>query len=421
MNLALLFPGQGSQYVGMGADFYQEFASVRLIFEQASNVLGYDLANLCFNGTIEELTKTEYTQPALLTLSVAIFNVYMEEVGIAPLYLAGHSLGEISALTCAGGIDFTDAVKIVQKRGELMQAALPQDLGAMLSISGINQAEIEAECLNCSTGDQVVVVSNYNSPEQIVISGHKSAVCRVGEKLSQKGALVTFLKVSSAFHSPLMRPAAQKFASELQQYKFKKLKWPVISNVDALPYRDPEEIPVRLVSQLEKAVRWQESLNYLQNNGITHAIEIGPKTVLKNLMKRNVPQLITYAYDKPGDRKELKAVFSPGKGENRQTAEVVSRCLAAAVCTRNRNWNAAEYRTGVIEPYRRIRAIYDNLQNESKEVGFGPMQEALELLRLIFTTKKVPIVEQNERFSQIFQSTGTRHLFENFILSQNNL
>jgi [acyl-carrier-protein] S-malonyltransferase len=421
MNLALLFPGQGSQYIGMGANFYQEFASVRLLFEQADNVLGYNLENLCFSGNIEELTKTEYTQPALLTLSVAIFNVYMEEIGIKPRYLAGHSLGEISALTCAGGIEFSDALKIVQKRGQFMQTALPEGLGTMLSISGINQAEIETECLNCSADDEIVCVSNYNSPDQIVISGHKSAVGKVGEKLSKRGAIVTFLKVSSAFHSPLMGSAARKLASELMTYKFLQLKWPVISNVDGLPYTNPDEILERLIRQIEKPVRWQESLHYLKKQGITTAIEIGPHNVLKNLVKRNTPNINTYAYDKPKDRQTVKKLFLANQGENRQAAKVVSMCLAAAMCTRNRNWNNDEYRIGVIEPYRRIKAIYDNLQNENQESALNQIQEALEMLRLILETKKAPVAEQNERFSRILQNTGIKHLFGKFVMSQNIL
>lgn len=417
MKLALLFPGQGSQYVGMGEIFYQNFSAARMVFEEANDVLKYNLRDLCFNGNIEELTKTEYTQPAILTVSVAMFRVYLEEIGIEPIYAAGHSLGEISALTCAGGLNFEDALKIVQKRGRFMQEALPQGLGTMSSISGIEKGLIESECRNCCTNGEIVVISNYNSPEQIVISGHKNTVAKVCEKLSEMGAICTFLNVSSAFHSPLMQTAAENLAMELRKYTFKEMKWPVISNVHGLPYLNASEIPDKLIRQLESPVRWQESMDYLSRQGITHAVEIGPKAILKNLMKKNVPDIITYSYDKPEDIQLMKNIFNNKEKAGNEVLKkqtVVSMCLAAAVCTRNRNWNNDQYRKGVIEPYQRIKEIYNSFINQAKEPTVAQMKDALNLLRSIFNTKKVPLKEQNERFNNIFETTGTKHIFSDF-------
>ncbi|NLW46761.1 MAG: ACP S-malonyltransferase, partial [Firmicutes bacterium] len=350
-------------------------------------------------------------------VSVAMFRVYLEEIGIEPIYAAGHSLGEISALTCAGGLKFEDALKIVQKRGRFMQEALPQGLGTMSSISGIEKGLIESECRNCCTNGEIVVISNYNSPEQIVISGHKNAVAKVCEKLSESGAMFTFLNVSSACHSPLMQSAAQNLSMELTKYTFKEMKWPVISNVDALPYIHSSEIVDKLIRQLESPVRWKESMDYISRQGITHAIEIGPKIILKNLMKKNAPEIITFSYDKPVDIQSIKNIFKneiKAGNEVTKNQTVVAMCLAAAVCTRNRNWNNDQYRKGVIEPYQRIKEIYNSFINQAKEPTVAQMKDALNLLRSIFNTKKVPIKEQNERFINIIETTGTKQMFSDF-------
>ncbi|HBF36206.1 MAG TPA: [acyl-carrier-protein] S-malonyltransferase [Firmicutes bacterium] len=415
MNLVLLFPGQGAQYTGMGKSFCDRYASAKVTFEEANDVLGYDLQNLCFYGKIEELTQTEYAQPGLLTVSMAIFRVFMEEIGIKPIYALGHSLGEISAITCAGGLQFRDALKIVQKRGRLMQETLPDGAGTMSSISGIDKSVIEEECHRLCSEDEIVVVSNYNSPQQTIISGHRHAVAKVGQKLVANGAIVTNLNVSSAFHSPLMKPMVPDFSAELAKYSFQDLNWPVISNVDAVPYFKSSEICNRLIRQIEEPVRWQESIHYIQKQGITHAIEIGPKTVLKNLMIRNAPEIVTYSYDKSEDRLSLvkgplrKSTQAGSAEEDIQT--VVTMCLAAAVSTRNRNWNEEEFLKGVIEPYQRIRAMQSVLKKQGNKPSLSQMQEALDMLRSVLVTKKVPLNEQKERFNQIVETTGTNHLF----------
>jgi [acyl-carrier-protein] S-malonyltransferase len=415
MNLALLFPGQGSQYIGMGKIFYDNYSTARLAFEEANDVLGYNLRDLCFYGNMEELTKTEHTQPGILTVSMALFRVYMGEIGVNPIYALGHSLGEISAITCAGGIKYSDALKIVQKRGRLMQEALPYGTGTMSSIGGVKKELIVEECQRFCNEDEIVVVSNYNSPEQTIISGHKNAVAKVCEKLAKNGAIITNLNVSSAFHSPLMKTIIQDFSTELAKYPVEKLNWPVISNVDALPYCKSSEIISRLIMQIEKPVRWQESISYIQRQGITHAIEIGPKTVLKNLMITNAPTIITYSYDKSEDRQGLKKdpqmKIDKAESENNDIQTVVTMCLVAAVSTRNRNWDHEEFLKGVIEPYQKIKAMQSVLEKQGNKPSISQMREALDMLRSVFITKKVPLKEQEERFNQIVEVTDTKHLF----------
>lgn len=417
---AFLFPGQGAQYVGMGKKLCEAYTSAARTFEEADDALEFQLSKLCFGGSIEELTKTENTQPALLTASVAAFRVFTEEYGIEPSYLAGHSLGEISALVCTGSMDFSDAVKIVRERGRFMQEAVPQGIGAMAAVSKIDRELIEKECRTYIGSDEIVVVSNYNSPDQIVLSGHASAVNAAGENLKKLGASIIPLKVSAPFHSPLMLPAADRLRAELSKYTYKEFKYPVLSNVTAKPYTGHTSIIENLATQIVSPVRWTESVMFLKENGICTAVELGPKNVLKNLMKRNAPDIKTYSFDIEEDAALLNSEFSE-KAENTgaynpNLPTVVTRCLAVAVCTRNYNWNNDEYQKGVIEPYKRIQRLQEELEQQKKQPSAKQMEEALEMLRSVFRTKKTPSEEQAERFTQIFEETGTFELFQNFEL-----
>ncbi|EMS73652.1 ACP S-malonyltransferase [Ruminiclostridium cellobioparum] len=417
---AFLFPGQGAQYVGMGKKLCDIYTSAARTFEEADDALEFKLSKLCFDGSIEELTKTENTQPSLLTASVAAFRVFMEEYEIEPSCMAGHSLGEISALVCAGSMDFSDAVKIVRERGRFMQEAVPQGIGAMAAVSGIDRKLIEKECSTYAGSNEVIVVSNYNSPDQIVISGHTSAVNAAGERLRKLGANIIPLKVSAPFHSPLMQPAADRLRAELHKYTYKELKYPVLSNVTAQPYTGHTSIIENLAAQIVSPVRWTESMIFLKQNGISIAVELGPKNVLKNLMKKNAPDMKTYSFDMEEDAALLKDELSENAGSagiyNPNLPTVVTRCLATAVCTRNNNWDNDEYQKGVIEPYKRIQRLQEELEKQKKQPSKEQMEDALEMLRSVFRTKKTPSEEQAERFTQIFEETGTFELFQDFEL-----
>jgi [acyl-carrier-protein] S-malonyltransferase len=417
-KLALLFPGQGSQYVGMGKALCSKYPIAQQIFEQANQALGFDLQKLCFEGDLKELTKTENTQPAILTVGVAAFKVFMQELKVIPQFMAGHSLGEITALTCAGAIHFTDAVKLVRQRAQYMQEAVPIGVGAMAAVSGPDQETIETECRNYSTEENFVAISNYNSSDQIVISGHIKAVNHIGDKLTQMGAKVIPLKVSAPFHSPLMQPAANHFGDELNNYLFSDLVCPVISNVNALPYKNKQEIIPNLTLQIVKPVQWQSSIEYLRSQGIGLVIEMGPQSVLKKLVKRITPKIEAYSYDDENDIKTLKTIIEPDSftinKQKKDEPTVVTRCLAIAVCTRNRNWNNEEYQKGVIEPYQKIQRMQEELEKEKRKPSSEQMYQALEMLRSVFDTKKVPLDEQIARFNQIFEETKTREVLSDF-------
>ena len=414
-RVALLFSGQGSQYVGMGKNFFTQFPKARAVYEEADDILKFGLSKLCFEGKMEDLTRTENAQPAILVTSIAMLKVYLQECGILPEQSAGHSLGEISALTAAGAIDFSDALKIVRQRGRLMQEA---GTGSMAAVKGIDVSIIENECQKNSTPEQWVGVSNYNSPDQTVISGAPEGIAKIAEILTQYGANLISLKVSAAFHSPMMQKVAEKMTAELGKYQFKEFNWPVISNVTAMPYPSCNQLAQNLISQITSPVRWKESMNYLQRQGITIAIEIGPQVVLRNLMKRNVPQIAAYAYDQPTDFLTLQKILAPKKPEASQPPEfvhtVVTKCIQIAVCTKNRNWDNDAYQKGVIEPYRQILQMQDGLEKDGKEPTFQQMSAALQMLRSVFVTKLTPVEEQIQRFNEVFTMTGTRELFSDF-------
>ncbi|MEN4911362.1 ACP S-malonyltransferase [Erwinia amylovora] len=290
-QFAMVFPGQGSQATGMLADLAAANPLVEKTFREASDALGYDLWQLVQQGPAEELNKTWQTQPALLAASVAIFRVWQEKGGKAPAILAGHSLGEYSALVCAGVIAFADAVKLVELRGKLMQEAVPAGTGAMQAIIGLDDASIAKACVESAQG-QVVSPVNFNSPGQVVIAGHKEAVERAGTACKAAGAKRALpLPVSVPSHCALMKPAADKLAVALQQLTFNAPVFPVVNNVDVKIETAPEAIRSALVRQLYSPVRWTESVEFIARQGVISLLEAGPGKVLTGLTKRIVDTL----------------------------------------------------------------------------------------------------------------------------------
>jgi len=284
-KLAFLFPGQASQYPGMGRELAERYPEARAVFEEADQALGFPISRLCFEGPEEQLKLTENTQPAILTVSVAAWRV-LEQRGVAPDYVAGHSLGEYSALVAAGGLAFSDALETVRKRGRYMQEAVPVGTGAMAAITRFPLAQLEEVCREAAQGE-VVSPANINSPDQIVISGHASAVARAVELAKQRGAKrALLLPVSAPFHCALMRPAQQRLASDLEKLAFRDLRFPLVNNLAARPTRAAEEARAGLIGQVSAPVLWEQSIRKLIELGATTFVEVGPGKVLCGLLRQ---------------------------------------------------------------------------------------------------------------------------------------
>ncbi|WP_140918556.1 ACP S-malonyltransferase [Limnobaculum xujianqingii] len=298
-QFAIVFPGQGSQTVGMLAALAEEFPVVQETFAQASEALGYDLWALVQQGPDTELNKTWRTQPALLAASVAIWRVWQQQGGKQPSVLAGHSLGEYSALVCAGVLDFKDAIKLVELRGKLMQDAVPEGTGAMYAIIGLDNEAIAKACEESAQG-QVVSPVNFNSPGQVVIAGNKEAVERAGAACKAAGAKRALpLPVSVPSHCALMKPAADKLAEALKSVNFNAPQISVINNVDVKAETDGEAIRNALVRQLYSPVRWTETVEHMATEQVTFLLEMGPGKVLTGLTKRIVDTLSAAAVNDP--------------------------------------------------------------------------------------------------------------------------
>jgi len=286
--ISFVFPGQGSQFPGMGKDLAENFPCAKQVFEEANDALGFDIASLCFSGSEEELKLTANTQPAILTTSVAALRIVEQESDLRPSFTAGHSLGEFSALVCAGALKFSDAVKIVRQRGTFMQEAVPVGVGAMAAIMGVEREDLEQLCQEAAQGE-IVTPANFNCPGQIVIAGHATAIERAMSLAKERGAKRALpLPVSAPFHSSLMEPAAQRLAAALQVIPIGGFFCPVVGNVEAAPYQEPERVKALLVTQVCAPVRWDESMLNMQSLGVTGYLEIGPGKVLSGFAKRIV-------------------------------------------------------------------------------------------------------------------------------------
>ena len=282
-KIACLFPGQGAQAVGMGKDLFDKHDLAQQTFKEIDTIAGRSLSKLCFEGPEDELKRTINTQPTILAVSLAAWKCYEAAGGPPPQFVAGHSLGEFSALVAAGALSLEGAVRLVDKRSRLMEEC-PR--GAMTAVIGMAPADLETICRECSTDSAVVIVANFNTNEQLVISGSPDAVSAAGAAAKERGAKVIPLPVGGAFHSPLMSEAAREFEAELQNWKLSDAKFAVVQNVDAAPATAADQLQSKLARQMPSAVRWADSIRYMLDQGVDTFIEIGPGKALTGMVKK---------------------------------------------------------------------------------------------------------------------------------------
>jgi [acyl-carrier-protein] S-malonyltransferase len=307
-SVGLVFPGQGSQSVGMGRALLEAYPDVRSLYEEASSILGYDIAALCFEGPVERLNLTEYTQPALLVSSIAALQAF-KPLRITPVAVAGHSLGEYSGLVAAGGMTYREAVAIVQKRGRYMAEAVPSGTGLVAALLGLTAVVVREVCRDASSVG-VVAAANFNSPGQIVIAGEKAAVERAIELAKAKGCKKAIpLPVSVPVHTPLMRKAADRLAGDLAAITWSNLKMPLINNAEAKALTKASDIQASLVRQLHSSVLWEDSVRTMAAMGVTTFVEVGPGTVLSGLIKRILLDAVTMNVNDPKSLEATRAAF----------------------------------------------------------------------------------------------------------------
>ncbi|MEM9531474.1 MAG: ACP S-malonyltransferase [Pseudomonadota bacterium] len=302
---AFVFPGQGSQKVGMGQDLAQQFPIARQVFERADEALGFSLSRLCFEGPADELMLTANSQPAILTTSIAMLEVLKQETSLTPDLAAGHSLGEYSALVCAGALSFEDAVRTVHQRGRFMQDAVPVGVGAMAAVLKMDPAGVNTLCEDAAEG-QVLVPANFNSPGQIVIAGHKEAVERAAALAKERRGIAKLLPVSAPFHCPLMAPAADNLKPVLEAINWQSLQIPVVSNVDAAANTDASAVVDLLHRQVTGSVRWIDCVEQMAVAGVTEFFEVGLGKTLQGLIRQINGDLTTTLVGTPEDLSAIK-------------------------------------------------------------------------------------------------------------------
>lgn len=418
-GVGIVFPGQGSQYTGMGKKLYDRYSCVKKKFKEASDILGYDFKSLCFYGDNKTLQNSEYTQPAIFTISYVAYLAFIEEYNFEPVCLAGHSMGEITALVCANAIDFNQGLQIVRKRGQIMQE-FAANIGGMYAIVNIREDELEYVCQRVSNEKDFVTISNYNSSQQYTISGSYCALEKVLPIIKDKGGAAIPLKVSGPFHSMYMKKSAEEFREFLNKYTLELPCYQIVSNITGKDYDTNSNIKDILVKQIYSPIFWGKCVRSMLDKNINVIIELGPKNVLTKIIKQQTNLINVYASDQED---ELKAFFKMHgysfenyENDVSRRDDLVKYCLKCAVCIRNDGEDEQEYEQEFRIPYTKIKMKYFLLKEKCEQIPLELAYEAVEILKTACRIKKVLKEEEDKMFLDIIQSTGTKSLVLNKLL-----
>lgn len=391
-KIIFLFPGQGSQYVGMGKTLCEKYSVAKEVFGEANEVLGYDLKKICFNGPHEKLSETVNTQPAILTSTVAAFRVFNEEFGLEPDLVAGHSFGALSALVCAGSISFKDALKLARLKGEYAEKATAGKKSLMMAVEDLKEEVVAKVCKSVSGEVYVAII---NSPKQVVISGEEAAVERAGKELLALGAKTERLYVSAPFHTPLLKEAGEKAKAAVKKIKLQKNKWPILSTIDVKLHKDAKGMINDLYFDLIRPTNWLAAVQYMVKSKVDIGIEIGPKAVLKKIVENTTDKISMHSFISPRDMDDIKKSL---KLDGKSKEEVLIACLRIFASTMNYNHNQEDFELGAAKPYREIRELLDKLREKNAEPTIENVIWSLEKLEVILNTKKLDAKEKKERF-----------------------
>lgn len=397
LQVGLIFPGQGSQYVGMGKWLLENYSEARPIFEEANEQLNFDIKTLCMEGSLVELSQTKNAQPAILIVSTIAHHFYMSEFGIKPKFVAGHSLGEYSALVAAGALEFKSALQIVRQRGLIMEEASSGKVGSMFSVTGVEKERIEQLCEKISTVHAPVNIACYNTSKQYVVSTHRHSAPKLLDVLERNHVSYMPLNVSGPFHSPLMHGAADKLSTILSQFSFRNWHTPIISNVTGRPYHSSNKIKNGLLLQMTSPVMWESSIRFMFERKVDVLIELGPQSVLKKMTKDIPVQLDAYAFDNYQDLSR----FQNGRMPLYRSTVFINLCLAIVVSTPNNNKSQNKYEVDVLCRIRKLKQMNEELQESGTFLTPEQMREAYRLVYYILQTKEVSEEELSSTMNEL--------------------
>ncbi len=413
-KLAFIFPGQGTQFVKMGQFFYNNYLISRQTYDEAKEVLNFDVAKLCFEGKLSELNDFTNMQIAVVTTEVAIYRAYVQEFGILPQFSSGHSIGEYAAMVSAGAVNFQDVLLMLRKRGELVQSVIESNIGRMTIVEKVSHDLASGIIKELKLQDKVYI-SCYNSPSQLAISGYNDALDLVEEKLVQAGCIISPLFLSPPMHSPLMSSVKEEYRKFLQGFQYYPFRFPILANVTGVPFTDSNSIPELLSDHLVMPVQWEKAVTIMYRYGITATIEMSPKLLLSSFITEAQPGTKTFCHGIKKDRLAFSEIFKADANYRKDVPNLLGRCLGIIVSTENKNEDTTDF-NHVIDIYKNISNMYTNSAQKNLPVDYEDEVKAVQMLIEALKTKKAEKQEIINWIKSLLDETGNiyrlQHMFQ---------